>query len=67
MYQESYSHKIIFKTEFNNHTFNYTNTALNLTVCLTKSVHPKGYILCFCLIAQKLYYIGISVITAVVF
>lgn len=73
IYQEPYSHNVIFKTEFNNHTLNYTNTALNLTVCLIKSLikkpelHLKDYILCFCIIAQKLYYLGISVTTAVVF
>lgn len=64
---------MLSKTEFNTHTSNYTNTALNLTVCLTKSLikkpelHPKAYILCFCIIAQKLYYTGISVTTVAVF
>lgn len=64
---------MLFKTEFNNHTLNYTNTAPNLTVCLTKSLikkpefYPKAYILCFCITAQKLYYLGISVTTDVVF
>lgn len=48
---------MLFKTESNYQTLNYTNTALNLTVYLTKSsikkpeLHPKAYILFFCIMA----------------
>lgn len=68
MYQEP-SSTMLFRTEFNNHTLNYTNTALNLTVCLPykkASASSKAYILCFCIIAQ-LYYIAFFVTTTIVF
>lgn len=46
---------MLFTTQFNNQTLNSTNTALNLTVYLNKTpikkpeLHPKAYILCFCI------------------
>lgn len=63
---------MLYKTEFNNHILNYTNTALNLSLLDKKpykkpELHLKSCILCFCIIAQKLYDIGISVTTAAVF
>lgn len=51
------SHNILLKTEFNNQTWKTTNTALNLSVDVAKSpikkseLHPKAYILCFCIMA----------------